>query len=433
MTESERKYDLVVFGASGVTGKYVIEELAVFHNEIRWCVAGRNPEKLRNALREASDYIGKDLSNIAIIEADVSNEESLTTMCRSATVLLNCVGPYRFSGEKIVEYCVKNKTHCVDVSGEPQFLETVQLKYFHEAKEQGVYIVGSCGFDSIPCDLGVEILRKKFDGDMNSVETFLSAKQPPGSTVNFGTWQSAIYGLAHADELKPLRKALKEKVFSKSFPKPEYKLKARSMLFNSKETEGWCIPFIGSDRSVILRTQMYNFQFKNERPVQIQTYMKPHSFFTALATLVMGAIFMMMTKFALGRDLLEKFPEIFSLGVFSRTPPKKEQASSGSFEVRFKAVGWSEKLSDPTDKHTEPPNKTVTGVLTGPDPAYISTAVCIVNSALVILSEKDKLPLSGGVFTPAAAFSNTSLPEKLESRGIKFRISSSYITKPVSS
>ncbi|GIY05447.1 saccharopine dehydrogenase-like oxidoreductase [Caerostris extrusa] len=422
MAEDKRAYDIVVFGASGVTGKYVIEELAVHHDNITWGVAGRNKEKLRCALQEVGEEINKNLNNIGIIEADVSNEDSLAAMCKSTTVLLNCVGPYRFSGEKVADACVKNKTHCVDVSGEPQFLETIQLRYFDQAKAQGVYIVGSCGFDSIPCDLGVEVVRKKFDGDLNSVETFLNAKQPPDTTVNFGTWQSAIYGLAHADELKPLRKALKENVFTKPIPTPNYKLKARSLLFKSKEAGGWCIPFIGSDRSVVLRTQMYNFQYKNERPVQIQAYMKPHSFFAAVATLIMGGIFMLMTKFALGRDLLEKFPEVFSLGVFSRTPPKKEKPSSGSFTMIFNAKGWSEKLSDPSDQHTQPPNKTVTAIMKGPDPAYITTAICIINSAIVILNEKDKLPAGGGVFTPAAAFSNTSLMEKLEGRGIKLTV-----------
>ncbi|GBL90608.1 hypothetical protein AVEN_172634-1 [Araneus ventricosus] len=85
----------------------------------------------------------------------------------------------------------------------------------------------------------------------------------------------------------------------------------------------------------------------------------------------------------------------------------------------FKANGWSEKLSNPTDKHTQKPNKTVTAVLKGPDPGYITTAICIVHSAIIILKEKDKLPLSGGVFTPAAAFTDTSLMKKLEDRGIK--------------
>ncbi|KFM57551.1 Saccharopine dehydrogenase-like oxidoreductase, partial [Stegodyphus mimosarum] len=416
MAEEKRKYDAVVFGASGVTGQYVVEELALHNTGINWCVAGRNLEKLQETLRDIGSSISKDLSDINILIADVNNDSSLDSMCTSTKLVLNCVGPYRFFGEKLVQHCIKNKTHHIDVSGEPQFLETIQVKYFDEAKAQNVYIIGACGFDSIPCDVGIEVLRKKFGGDLHSVETYLKAKLPAGSTVNFGTWQSAIYGLAHSDELKPLRKELKEKIFTKGLPKPDYHLKKRPLLFKSKEAKGWCIPFIGSDRSVVLRTQMYNYQFKNERPVQVQTYMKTYSLFYALVTLLMGGIFMLMTKFVMGRYILERFPEIFSLGVFSRTPPVKEKASGGSFEFIFKAKGWSEKLLDPSDKHAGSPNKAVSAVLKGPDPGYITTAICIVSAAVVVLFERDHLPKKGGVFTPGAAFSDTSLMEKLEAR-----------------
>lgn len=424
MNSEDRKYDIAVFGASGVTGQYVVEELANFSKDIKWSIAGRNKDKLKTVLEDVSKYTGKELDAIDILVADVSDDASMEAMCKNSKIIINCVGPYRFSGEKVVQHCIKAKTHHVDVSGEPQFLEKVQLKYFEEAKANNVYIVGACGFDSIPCDVGVEFLRKKFDGDINSIETYVKFERSPGSTVNFGTWQSAIYGLAHADDLKPLRKELKEKLFQKVLPKPDYKLKTRSVLFKSYEAKGWCIPFIGSDRSVVIRTQMFNYQFKNEKPVQINTYMKMYSLLYAVGALVMGAIFMVMTKFVMGRYLLEKFPEIFSLGVFSRTPPTREQSEGGSFKYVFKAEGWSEKLLDPSDKHTGPPNKIVRAVMSGPDPAYVSTAILIVNSALVILEDKEKLPKSGGVFTPGAAFSNTNLLEKLDARGISIVIES---------
>ncbi|XP_054716477.1 saccharopine dehydrogenase-like oxidoreductase [Uloborus diversus] len=422
MAAEKRKYDIAVFGASGVTGQYIIEELALHGQNVTWCVAGRNPEKLKQILSESSEFVGKNLNSIEIMTADVSDDSSLANMCKSSKIILNCVGPYRFYGEKVVEHCIRHGTHHIDVSGEPQYLETVQVKYFKEAQEKNLYIIGACGFDSIPCDLGVEVLRKKFNGDLNSVETYMIINRPPGSSVNFATWQSAIYGLAHADELIPLRKALREKLFTKEMPKPSYYLKKRPTLFNSKDAGGWCLPFIGSDKSVVLRTQMYNHQFKNEKPIQVQTYMKTYSLFYALVTMLMGGIFMLMTKFSVGCYLLEKFPEMFSLGTFSRTPSTRDEASNGSFKIIFKAKGWSEKLLDSTDKHVEPPNKELIATVEGPDPGYITTAICMVNAALVVLNEADKLPESGGVFTPGAAFSDTSLVSRMESRGIKINI-----------
>ncbi|XP_042900391.1 saccharopine dehydrogenase-like oxidoreductase isoform X2 [Parasteatoda tepidariorum] len=410
----ERKYDVTVFGASGYTGVFVVRELATYHSEIKWCIAGRSVEKLRKVLKEIGNEIDKNLDSVDIIQADTGDESSLVHMCRSSTVIISCVGPYRFYGEPVVKQCVLNGAHYVDVCGEPQFLESMQLKYFEEAQKKNLYIIGSCGFDSIPSDFGIEYVRKKFDGDVLSVETYLTENREPGNSVNFATWQSAIHGLHHANELIPLRKLLSEKLFSKKMPNPEYSLKKRFYLFKSEDVNGWCIPFIGSDRSVVLRTQMYNFQFKNERPVQVQCYMKCHSLLYALITLLMGAIFMLMTKFSMGCYLLERFPEVFSLGTFSRNPSKNRNVG-GSFSVTIKAKGWREKLPD---KHTSPPNKTVTAVLSSPDSGYIATAILVVNSALVVLQEKDKLPPSGGVLTPGAAFSDTSLMKRIEKRNI---------------
>ena len=99
----------------------------------------------------------------------------------------------------------------MDISGEPQFLETVELKFHDEAARKGIYVVGSCGFDSIPSDVGQMVVHRSMDGPVNTIETYLKTTTPPdepGAMINFATWQSAIYGFAMADELKAIRKAL---------------------------------------------------------------------------------------------------------------------------------------------------------------------------------------------------------------------------------
>ena len=82
----------------------------------------------------------------------------------------------------------------------------MQLRYHEEAERKGVYIVGSCGFDSIPADLGSMVLAKAMGGDVATIETFLKVIVPdmPGPMINFATWQSAIHGFAHAKELQCL-------------------------------------------------------------------------------------------------------------------------------------------------------------------------------------------------------------------------------------
>ena len=115
---------------------------------------------------------------------------------------------FRFSGDQIVKACVENGTHHVDISGEPQFLETMQLRYHEQAANKGIYVIGSCGFDSIPSDLGQMVVHRSMDGPVNTIETYLKCTTPhdePGATINFATFQSAIYGFAHAAELKSIR------------------------------------------------------------------------------------------------------------------------------------------------------------------------------------------------------------------------------------
>ena len=98
------------------------------------------------------------------ILADVDDHDSLRQMAAQASVIVNCVGPYEFYGEVVIRACLAQGTSHVDMSGEVQFLERVQILYHKAAKDRGVYIVGACGFDSLPADCGVVYLQQKFQG-----------------------------------------------------------------------------------------------------------------------------------------------------------------------------------------------------------------------------------------------------------------------------
>jgi len=153
---TNREFDCIIFGATGFTGQFVVEEVArtAVEDPIKWAVAGRSKDKLQQTLSDASKEVKMDLNGVTKIEADVSDESSLLAMCQQARLIINCVGPYRFFGEQVVKACIEAGTHHVDISGEPQFLELMQLQYFKQAQDKGIYIVGACGWDSIPCDLG---------------------------------------------------------------------------------------------------------------------------------------------------------------------------------------------------------------------------------------------------------------------------------------
>lgn len=96
----------------------------------------------------------------------------------------------------------------MDLSGEPLFLELMQLKYHQTARQNNVYVVGSCGFDSIPADVGTQYLKQKFSGCLNQVEHFLEIWYNKNNNFSYATWIALIEGYKNVPELKRIRKQL---------------------------------------------------------------------------------------------------------------------------------------------------------------------------------------------------------------------------------
>lgn len=412
------RYDLVVYGASGFTGQYVVEYVhrAAKEGNLSWAVAGRSEGRVRAVLDRAGKVVGADLSSTPILVADSSDTSSLLAMAAQAKVVLNCVGPYRFYGEPVVEACVEAGAHHVDISGEPQFLEKMQLKYHDKAVENGVYVVGACGFDSIPADMGQVCVKQAMGGDVNSVETYLKVIVPPlpGAAINFGTWQSAIHGFAHAGELKSLRKA----IYPERMPPTRPKLKPRGTLHYSNIVEAWCMPFMGSDKSVMTRTQRGFYHDKDQRPAQIQAYFQVSSLFAAFSIMLVGILFGILASFKWGRYILENFPGPCSFGAVSKDGVPKEKADNTNFEMLLVGEGWRERVCP--EKASLPPNRRVTTTVKGKNIGYGATCECMVQAALVILQETNRLPGVGGVYSPGYAFAETTLVNRLNAREVTF-------------
>lgn len=126
------RLDLIIFGATGFTGKRTVEELVKIlktKGPLTWGIAGRSKEKLEKVLEEVGKKTEADLKDIPVIIADVSDENSLNEMAKKGKVIVNCCGPYRFYGEAVVKACIANKAHHVDVSGEPQVSRIKPILY----------------------------------------------------------------------------------------------------------------------------------------------------------------------------------------------------------------------------------------------------------------------------------------------------------------
>lgn len=152
-----REHDIVVYGASGFTGRLVAEYFASRGDEpaVKWAMAGRNGEKLEHVRGE----IGAS-SDVPILVADGDDEASLRALAESTKVLITTVGPYQLYGDKLVAACVAAGTDYVDLCGEPAWMRGQIDAHQANARASGARIVFSCGFDSIPFDLGVFFLQE---------------------------------------------------------------------------------------------------------------------------------------------------------------------------------------------------------------------------------------------------------------------------------
>jgi short subunit dehydrogenase-like uncharacterized protein len=155
-----REFDIIVYGATGYTGRLVAEYLKT-KTGLKWAMAGRSADKLA----EVRDLVGA-AADTPLIVADASDPASLDAMVKRTKVVLTTVGPYQLYGNELVEACVANGTDYTDLCGEPAWMRQKIDQHEEAAKASGARIVFSAGFDSIPFDLGVLMLQK------HCVETF---------------------------------------------------------------------------------------------------------------------------------------------------------------------------------------------------------------------------------------------------------------------
>ncbi|MBL8020701.1 MAG: saccharopine dehydrogenase NADP-binding domain-containing protein [Leptospirales bacterium] len=164
----KKEFDIVVYGASGFTGRLVVEYL-VQRGIKGWAMAGRSASKLE----EVGQLVGAP-KGTPIIEADASDVASVAAMCKRGQIILTTVGPYQLYGNELVAVCSETGTDYVDLCGEPAWMRVMIDAHEAAAKKSGARIVFSAGFDSIPSDLGVWFLqqaaKKKFGKPLQRIK-----------------------------------------------------------------------------------------------------------------------------------------------------------------------------------------------------------------------------------------------------------------------
>jgi short subunit dehydrogenase-like uncharacterized protein len=198
--ETDRELDVVVFGATGVTGRQVAAYLSA--TEARWGAAGRDPAKLEWTLTEVG------ATPTTTIAAELADPGSLAAMCERASVVLNLVGPYTSRARPVIEACVAAGAHYADLTGEIPFVREMVDEFDARAREAGVKVVQVCGFEALPPDLGVllaaETARERWGEELAEVDVSVSVRPPPGlprpsDMISGGTFQSMAEMIGHPD------------------------------------------------------------------------------------------------------------------------------------------------------------------------------------------------------------------------------------------
>jgi len=146
--------DLIVYGATGFTGRLVAEYLVQTYGKVAWAMAGRSESKLASV----RDEIGAP-KDLPLIVADGSNRASLAAMARRTKAIVTTVGPYQLYGSELVAVCAETGTDYLDLCGEPTWMRAMIDAHEAQAKKSGARILFSCGFDSIPFELGVYFVQ----------------------------------------------------------------------------------------------------------------------------------------------------------------------------------------------------------------------------------------------------------------------------------
>lgn len=418
------RLDIIIFGASGYTGKYVVKNLASLAKEynLKWGVSGRSLSSLQAALKWASEKTGDDLSDIPTVLADIQDESSIEAMTRKCRIVLNCVGPYTWYGEIVVKACVESKTHHVDITGEPYFMEKMQLEYNEKAKAAGSLIVSACGIELLPTDCGILKLQDIFGGQVNSVDCYISLyhsgpNPQKGPMLNTGTWHSAIL----LGKMEGKRKEIQAKLYPAGFkqcepiPPPPCGV--------PKFGTRYCVESPGPDFSVVSRTQQTLYTLQGRRPASFRSYFLMSSWLLAYLINFFTPVFFALTQYNFFCYLLSKFPKIFSLGNVNSGGPIEEELKHSKAKITIRAEGWE------SDNNQTRKVKELTLKCT--DPAYNTTSLIMILAGVTLLKQSHLLPAKGGVFTPGALFYRTSIIEDLkEKRVLDFEFSDENKSSP---
>jgi short subunit dehydrogenase-like uncharacterized protein len=386
---ADRSYDIVLFGATGFTGGLTAEYLAEHAPEqTRWAVAGRSHRKLE-ALRDRLAALNPACKDLPLLHADVTDPASIRAVAMSTRVVVTTVGPYISYGEPLVAACAAAGTDYTDLTGEPEFVDLMYVRYHAQAQATGARLVHACGFDSIPHDLGAYFTVQQLPEDVPiRIEGFVRAS----GTASGGTAHTVITAMSRARQTAQAALA-RRRVEPVPSGRQVHIVKGLSRF--APASGAWALPTPTIDPLVVTRSARSLDRYGPD-------FSSGHFLAVRHLAIAVGAVVGAGTVFALAQ-----LPPTRNMLLRVKSPgdgPSPEKRAKSWFNVRFVGEGGGRRV--------------VTEVAGG-DPGYGETAKMLAESALCLAH--DELPETSGQVTTAAAMGDP-LIGRLQRADLTFRV-----------
>jgi len=406
MTDTQREYDVILYGATGFTGKLVAEYLLNAYgvgDDLRWAMAGRSLGKLETV----RDELRNDA--IPLLTADSDDQASLAKLAALTRVICTTVGPYALYGSGMVAACAEGGTHYCDLTGETQWMRRMIDAHQETAEASGARIVHTCGFDSIPSDLGVLFLQNAMMKTHGVPACHVKYRVAGASgTFSGGTVASLINVMEEASRDRSLRRLLADPyaLNPADAPRGDDRNDQTGAIYD-EDFDRWTLPFVMAAintrvvrRSNALMAQRYGEDFRYDEAMLAPEGQGGLKSKLAAAAMTGGTAALAIPPLrAVARRFLPSPGEGPSLEVRER----------GFFDIRLYGV------------HPEDRDKDMQARVTGDrDPGYGSTSKMLAESAVCLA--QDELACGGGLWTPASAMGEALIQRLQDRAGLSFEI-----------
>ncbi len=390
----QKDIDIIIYGATGFTGKLCVKYFQSLDTTVTWAMAGRNLIKLEKVAKE-------NQTNVEILIADSDDEKALDNLTSRARVILSTTGPFHRYGSKLVASCIKNHTHYVDITGENFWVKGLIEKHHKEASAKGIRIIPSCGFDSIPSDLGTFFAAKALSQPIKRIESFHSYQ----GGASGGTLET-MFSMGELDLGDDLTDPFLLNPDDSYSNKQKQLSSDRVGIAKKPEINAWSGPFImaTANTRVVRRTEAL-LALRQESYGADFTYQE-HAFhkgwFSAVKSLVLTGLSVLVLLSPLKRLVKPFLPK-------PGEGPSESVQENGWFDCKYIV-------------ETEEGTKKVFNMSGKGDPGYKVTSKLVSECALCLIEDLERLPGGpeyGGVLTSAAGL-GSPLITRLKKAGISF-------------